>query len=89
MRSFEQKLEGGPGYSLSLNYWLTKFIQEIANKNEIVNSAHGMFTELKKMNWQCSWLIAKRTKSKNIMRITEFPARLSQQKRVLKEKGEM
>ena len=42
--------------SLSLNYWLTKFVQEIANKNEIVNSVHRMFTEFKKkyMNWQCS-----------------------------------
>ena len=46
MRSLEEKLEDLA--SLSLNYWLTKFVQEIANKNEIVNSARGMFTELKK-----------------------------------------
>ena len=53
VRSLEEKLEDLA--SLSLNYWLTKFVQEIANKNEIVNSARGMFTELKKKrNWQCS-----------------------------------
>ena len=52
VRSFEEKLEDLA--ILSLNYWLTKFVQEIANKNEIVNSARGMFTELQKMNWQCS-----------------------------------
>ena len=46
MRSLEEKLEDLA--SLSLNYWLTKFVQEIANKNEIVNSARGMFTELNK-----------------------------------------
>ena len=46
MRSLEEKLEDLA--SLSLNYWLTKFVQEIANKNEIVNSARGMFTEFKK-----------------------------------------
>ena len=34
--------------SLSLNYWLTKFVQDIVNKNKTVNSALGMFTELKK-----------------------------------------
>ena len=34
--------------SLSLNYWLTKFVQEIANKNKIVNSVHRMFTEFQK-----------------------------------------
>ena len=55
VRSLEEKLEDLA--SLSLNHWLTKFVQEIANKNEIVNSAIGMFTELKKRNWQCSWLI--------------------------------
>ena len=52
VRSLEEKLEDLA--SLSLNYWLTKFVQEIANKNEIVNSAGRMFTELKKTNWQCS-----------------------------------
>ena len=46
VRSLEKKLEDLAG--LSPNYWLTKFVQEIANKNEIVNSAHRMFTELKK-----------------------------------------
>ena len=46
VQGFEEKLEDL--VSLSLNYWLTKFVQEIANKNEIVNSARGMFTELKK-----------------------------------------
>ena len=46
VRSLEEKLEDLA--SLSLNYWLTKFVQQIANKNEIVNSARGMFTELKK-----------------------------------------
>ena len=45
VRSLEGKLEDLA--SLSLNYWLTKFVQEIANKNEIVNSARGMFTQLK------------------------------------------
>ena len=55
VRSLEEKLEDLRA-SLSLNYWLTKFVQEIANKNEIVNSARGMFTEFKKTkrNWQCS-----------------------------------
>ena len=48
VRSLEEKLEDLA--SLSLNYWLTKFVQEIANKNEIVNNARGMFTELKKTN---------------------------------------
>ena len=52
VRSLEEKLEDLA--SLSLNYWLTKFVQEIANKNEIVNSARGMFTELNKKDWQCS-----------------------------------
>ena len=54
VQSLEEQLEDLG--SLSLNYWLTKFIQEIANKNKIVNSAHGMFTEFKKIkiNWQCS-----------------------------------
>ena len=46
VQSLEEKLEDQA--SLSLNYWFTKFVQEIANKNEIVNSAHRMFTELKK-----------------------------------------
>ena len=45
VRGLEEKLKDLP--SLSLNYWLTKFVQEIT-KNEIVNSARGMFTELKK-----------------------------------------
>ena len=36
VRSLEKKLEDLAG--LSPNYWLTKFVQEIANKNEIVNS---------------------------------------------------
>ena len=54
VRSLKEKLEDLA--SLSLNYWLTKFVQEIANKNEIVNSAPGVFTEFKKAkrNWQCS-----------------------------------
>ena len=47
VRSPEEKLEDLA--SLSLNYWLTRFVQEIANMNEIVNSARGMFTELKKV----------------------------------------
>ena len=34
-------------------------------------------------------LIAKRTKSKNRMQFTEFPARISQYKRILREKQEM
>ena len=42
----EEKLEDLA--SLSLNYWLTKFVQDIVNKNKTVNSALGMFTELKK-----------------------------------------
>ena len=33
--------------SLSLIYWLTKFAQEVTNKNEIVNSAWGTFTEFR------------------------------------------
>ena len=45
--SLEEKLEDLA--SLSLNYCLKKFVQEIANMNEIVNSARGMFTELKKV----------------------------------------
>ena len=45
VRSLEEKLQDLA--TLSLNYWLTKFVQEIANKNEIVNSAHGMFSEFK------------------------------------------
>ena len=45
MQSHEEKLEDLA--SLSLNYWLTKFAQEVANKNEIVNSARGMFTEFR------------------------------------------
>ena len=45
MQSLEEKLEDLA--SLSLNYWLTKFAQEVANKNEIVNSARGMFTEFR------------------------------------------
>ena len=46
VRSLEEKLEDLA--ILSLNCWLTKFVQEIANKDEIVNSVRGMFTELKK-----------------------------------------
>ena len=46
MRSLEEELEDLA--SLSINYWLTKFVHEIANKNEIVNSARLMFTEVKK-----------------------------------------
>ena len=46
VRSLQEKLEDLA--SLSLNYWLAKFVQEIAIKNEIVNSARGMFTEFKK-----------------------------------------
>ena len=42
----EEKLEDMA--SLSLNYCLTKFVQEIVNKYEIVNSARRMFTKLKK-----------------------------------------
>ena len=45
VQSLEEKLEDLA--SLSLNYWLTKFAQEVANKNEIVNSARGMFTEFR------------------------------------------
>ena len=45
VRSLEEKLEDLA--NLSINYWLTKFVHEIANKNEIVNSARLMFTELK------------------------------------------
>ena len=54
MRSLEETLEDLA--SLSLNYWLTKFVQEIANKNEIVNNARKMFTEFKKTKriWQWS-----------------------------------
>ena len=54
VQSLEEKLEDLA--SLSLNYLLTKFVQEIANKNKIVNSACRMFTEFKKTktNWQCS-----------------------------------
>ena len=46
VQSLEEKLEDLA--SLSLNYWLTKFVQEIANKNKIVNSTCGMFTEFQK-----------------------------------------
>ena len=46
MRILQEKLEDLA--SLSINYWLTKFVQEIADKNEIVNSARVTFTELKK-----------------------------------------
>ena len=46
VRSLEEKLEDLA--SLSLNYWLTKFVHEIANKNKIVKSARGMFTEFQK-----------------------------------------
>ena len=46
VQSFEEKLEDLA--SLSLNYWLTKFVREIANKNKIVKSVHGMFTEFQK-----------------------------------------
>ena len=46
VQSFEEKLEDLA--SLSLNNWLTKFVLEIANKNKIVNSARGMFTEFQK-----------------------------------------
>ena len=45
VQSLEEKLEDLA--SLSLNYWLTKFAQEVANKNEIVNSARLMFTEFR------------------------------------------
>ena len=45
VQSLEEKLEDLA--SLSLNYWLRKFVQEVANKNEIVNSARGMFTEFR------------------------------------------
>ena len=45
MQSLEEKLEDLA--SLSLNYWLRKFVQEVANKNEIVNSARGMSTEFR------------------------------------------
>ena len=45
MRSLEEKLEDLA--SLSLNYLLSKFVQEIANKNEIVNGVRGMFTKFK------------------------------------------
>ena len=48
VQSFAEKLEDLA--SLSLNYCLTKFVQEIASKNEIVNSARGMFTEFQKKN---------------------------------------
>ena len=43
VQSLEEELEDL--VSLSLNYWLTKFAQEVANKNEIVNIAREMFTE--------------------------------------------
>ena len=46
VQSFAEKLEDLA--SLSLNYWLTKFVREIANKNKIVKSVHGMFTEFQK-----------------------------------------
>ena len=46
VRILQEKLEDLA--SLSINYWLTKFVQEIADKNEIVNSARVTFTELKK-----------------------------------------
>ena len=46
VQSFEENLEDLA--SLSLNYWLTKFVHEIANKNKIVKSARGMFTEFQK-----------------------------------------
>ena len=46
VRSLEGKLEDLA--SLSLNYWLTEFVQKIANKSEIVNSAPGMLTEFEK-----------------------------------------
>ena len=46
MQSLEETLEDLA--SLSLNYWLTKFAQEVADKNEIVNSARGMFTKFRK-----------------------------------------
>ena len=52
MRDLEEKLEDLG--SLALNYWLTKFVQEIANKNEIVNSAAECLLNSKKRNWQCS-----------------------------------
>ena len=45
VQSLEEKLEDLA--SLSLNYWLTKFAQEVANKNEIVNSARRMFTDFR------------------------------------------
>ena len=47
VQSLEEKLEDLASLSLNylLNYWLPKFVQEgsSANKNEIVNSAPGMF----------------------------------------------
>ena len=43
VQSFAEKLEDLA--SLSLNYWLTKFVHEIANKNKIAKSVRGMFTE--------------------------------------------
>ena len=46
VQSFEEKLKDLA--SLSLNYWLTKFVHEIANKKKIVKSARRMFTEFQK-----------------------------------------
>ena len=46
LHRFEEKLEDLA--SLSLNYWLTKFVQEIANKNKIVKSVHEMLLNSKK-----------------------------------------
>ena len=45
VQSIEEKLEDFAG--LSLNYWLTKFVREVATENEIVTSARGMFTEFR------------------------------------------
>ena len=56
VRSLEEKLEDLA--SLSLNYCLKKFVQEIANMNEILNSERGRLKKKKKkLNWQCSRLI--------------------------------
>ena len=45
VQSLEEKLEDLA--NLSLNYLLTQFVQEVANKSEIVNCARGMFTEFR------------------------------------------
>ena len=56
VRSLEEKLEDMA--SLSLNYCLKKFVQEIANMNEILNSERGRLLNLKKkLNWESSGFI--------------------------------